>query len=390
MEKAQIDLQGARILVVDDTAANLDVLCELLEPEGYKISMAPNGEVALRIAGRVMPDLILLDVMMPGIDGFEVCRRLKRDAATREIPVIFITAEDLTESVVSGFEAGGVDYITKPFRDREVLVRVRNALYTKYLFDQNRAYQAKMEKELQTAHELQMGLMPKTPPSVAGLDIAGRCIPAEQVGGDFFQYFDLPAGGLAVAMADVTGHAMAAAIPVVLFNGMLETQMEHTSAPAQLFDRLNRSIHRIMDSRTFVCFAMAQIDPGARCMRLINAGCPYPFHYRAASGEVVELQMAEAYPLGVKPDSNYRSQEVQLAPGDRVVFFSDGIIEAENARGEVFGFERAAEAIRSGCAQGLPAQDLLDRIVAAVDAFTGGAPATDDRTCVVLGVKARD
>jgi len=263
MEKTQIDLQGARILVVDDTAANLDVLCELLEPEGYKISMAPSGEVALRIAGRVMPDLILLDVMMPGIDGFEVCRRLKRDGAMREIPV-------------------------------------------------------------------------------------------------------------------------------VLFNGMLETQMEHTRAPAQLFDRLNRSIHRIMDSRTFVCFAMAQVDPETRCMRLTNAGCPYPFHYRAAGGEVVELQMAEAYPLGVKPDSDYRSQDVQLAPGDRVVFFSDGIVEAENARGEVFGFERAAEAIRSGCAQGLPAQDLLERIVAAVDAFTGGATATDDRTCVVLGVKARD
>ena len=218
MSKNHINLQGAHILLVDDMPANLDVLCELLEAEGYQISMAPNGQIALKIATRAeaVPDLVLLDVMMPGMDGFETCRRLKTDARTQEVPVIFITAEDETESVVTGFQTGGVDYIPKPFRSEEVRVRVRNALLTKFLFDENRAYQEKMEKELQTAHDLQMGLMPKDQLSLPGFAIAGRCIPAEQVGGDFFQYFDLPEGGLAIAMADVTGHAMEAAIPVVL------------------------------------------------------------------------------------------------------------------------------------------------------------------------------
>jgi signal transduction histidine kinase len=126
MEKVKMDLCGAKILLVDDTATNLDVLCELLG--GSKLSVAPNGEVALRIADRVMPDLILLDVMMPGIDGFEVCRRLKQNEKTRGIPVIFITAEDMTESVVTGFEVGGVDYIKKPFQHEEVLVRVQTHL----------------------------------------------------------------------------------------------------------------------------------------------------------------------------------------------------------------------------------------------------------------------
>ena len=130
MHDSDVVLTGSRILLVDDQPANLDVLCELLETEGYEISLAPNGEVALKIATHAdtVPDLILLDVMMPGMDGYEVCRRLRADEATRDIPVVFVTARDVTEGVLAGFAAGGVDYVTKPFRDEEVLVRVRTHL----------------------------------------------------------------------------------------------------------------------------------------------------------------------------------------------------------------------------------------------------------------------
>ena len=144
-----MDTRQGRILVVDDTKANLDVLCELLEGEGYSVSLAPNGEIALRIASRTVPDLILLDVMMPGINGFEVCRQLKERPLTAHVPVIFITAEDNTESVLSGFEAGGIDYIKKPFNDREVLARVQTHLQidrlTRELSEKNRALEAANE-----------------------------------------------------------------------------------------------------------------------------------------------------------------------------------------------------------------------------------------------------
>ena len=130
MPESHVDLKRARILLVDDQPANLEVLCELLEAEGYSLSLAPRGEIALNIAARPegRPDLILLDVMMPEMDGYEVCRRLKASDHTRDIPVIFITARDLTEGVLEGFRVGGVDYITKPFRDHEVLMRVETHL----------------------------------------------------------------------------------------------------------------------------------------------------------------------------------------------------------------------------------------------------------------------
>lgn len=116
------------ILIVDDTPANLDVLRRFLNESGYGISIAPNGEIALKIISQKKPDLILLDVMMPGIDGFEVCRRIKENEETKDIPIIFVTAKTETDDVVRGFQTGGVDYILKPFKREEVLSRVKTHL----------------------------------------------------------------------------------------------------------------------------------------------------------------------------------------------------------------------------------------------------------------------
>ena len=128
-----IDLRDATVLIVDDFPTNLAVLRGALEPKGYEILAAKSGEAALKIAREVLPDLILLDVIMPGLNGFEVCRRLKADEATADIPIIFITAKDEVESVVEGFEAGGADYMVKPFHNEEVMVRVETQLKVSWL-----------------------------------------------------------------------------------------------------------------------------------------------------------------------------------------------------------------------------------------------------------------
>ena len=122
------EMQSGTILVVDDIAANRNLLRETLEPQGYEVLLAPDGESALKVAPRARPDVILLDVMMPGLNGFETCRRLKASEGTRAIPVIFITAISETPSMIEGFQSGGVDYITKPFRTEEVLIRVQTHL----------------------------------------------------------------------------------------------------------------------------------------------------------------------------------------------------------------------------------------------------------------------
>ena len=245
-----------------------------------------------------------------------------------------------------------------------------------------------LEEELQTAHDMQMGLMPTASPKIQGFDITGRCIPANHVGGDFFQYFPISDNRLAISLADVTGHAMEAAVPVMMFSGILDTQMETEDSVENLFPKLNRSLCRnLADRRTYVCFTMGELDTSTKKFRLSNGGCPYPYHYQAATGEITELQV-DAYPLGVRAETIYRVIETQLEPGDRIVFCSDGIIEAENSDGEIFGFEQTAETIRNGCTKDLSAPQLLDYLINEVKTFTGETPQGDDQTVVVLAVEA--
>lgn len=247
-----------------------------------------------------------------------------------------------------------------------------------------RALMQEFAAELDEAHQLQMGLMPTSAPTSAGIEFAGRCLTANHVGGDFYQYFERD-GKLSICLADVTGHAMEAAIPVVMFNGMLESQVELAPSLETLFARLNHSLYRVLDSRTYVCFAMGELALATGRLRLCNSGVPYPYHYRAATGDVVELEV-DAYPLGVRAEAEYGVVEAQLAVGDRLVFCSDGIVEAEDEVGDLFGFERTAAAIERGCLEGLVAEALLEKLLGEVSSFCGVAPQGDDRTVVVIQI----
>jgi len=273
----------------------------------------------------------------------------------------------------------------------QAAVAINNALLIQNLEDTHQKLQEaqaklieELEKELQIAHTLQMGLMPKSSPQIEGLDIAGRCIPATHVGGDFFQYFNQDER-LTLTMVDVTGHAMEAAIPVVMFSGILDSQMEIGGSVKDLFGRLNRASYRNLEKRVFVCCALGEVELTTRLMRLSNGGCPLPYHFSAESGEVIELGEG-AYPLGIRPDTDYGVVEKQLKPGDLIVFCTDGLIETENISGTVFGFNGIEETIRQACIENLSAEATIDQIFEKVNSFRGNAPQQDDMTCVIVKV----
>ena len=284
------------------------------------------------------------------------------------------------------FEYGMIGYLQKG-RDTEQEAIVRElgeALSLGYVrFRDFRQLEAELEK----AHELQMGLMPSESPQFDGLDIAGRCIAATHVGGDFFQYFQQN-GKLSLCMADVTGHAMEAAVPVMMFSGILDTLMGAGDPLADLFAKLNRSMHRNLDKRTFVCLAMGELNLAQRELHLANGGCPYPYHFSAADGELRELQV-DAYPLGVRPEAEFPVASTILQPGDYIIFCSDGIIEATNPQETIFGFEQTAATIHAGCNKGLSSEKLIDHLINTVQNFAGDEPQADDMTCIALQMKTQ-
>src|SRR5665648_341723 len=200
------------ILIVDDTPANLKLLSQILTNAGYHIRVASNGSHALASVEMEFPDLILLDVKMPGLNGYEVCAKLKANAKTAEIPVIFISALDDLKDKLQGFHAGGVDYITKPFQLEEVLARVKTHLELRNVQQKLRSANARMAHELNLAALMQANFILQKMPIVSGWQFDGVLQPARETSGDFFDIFFLPDGKLVIMIADVVDKGVSAAL----------------------------------------------------------------------------------------------------------------------------------------------------------------------------------
>ena len=244
-----------------------------------------------------------------------------------------------------------------------------------------------MGKELQIAHDLQMGLMPDASPEIPGLDIAGRCLPANRVGGDYFDYvwMDEKHTNLCVVLADVAGKAMKAAIPVVRFSGMLHTALEHASSPAHLLSHLNRSLPPKLGPRSFICCCVAFLDVRSKRMVLCNAGQPGPLVRRGEHIHTISMERSH-WPLGILPEVHYQDMIFDLQEGDVVLFHTDGAMEAHNEVGELYGFDRLETVLCRGGSPEMDAEGWIEGILEEVRGFGGTAPQHDDMTLVVLKV----
>ncbi|MGW8178322.1 MAG: response regulator, partial [bacterium] len=191
------------ILIVDDIPANLRLLSQMLSDQGYSVRAVTSGIRALESVEAVPPDLILLDIRMPEMNGYQVCERLKANEKTSDIPVIFISAMSEIQDKVQAFKVGGVDYITKPFQLEEVLVRTETHLSLQHLQKSLQDTNQKLERELILAGELQASFMPSKLPQIPGWQFAAEIKPARETSGDFFDVFRLPEDHIGFLVADV-------------------------------------------------------------------------------------------------------------------------------------------------------------------------------------------
>jgi phosphoserine phosphatase RsbU/P len=326
------------ILIVDDTPLNIGVISGALK-DSYKTKVATNGEKALALASaEEKPDLILLDIMMPGMDGYEVCSRLKSDPATSEIPVIFLTGQTAAEDETRGFEVGAVDYVHKPFSPAVVKARVRSHILLREARAQLASQLLALNNELEMARQIQLSILPHSIPKLPGLEIAARFLPMTSVAGDFYDFIEIDEKHIGILIADVSGHGLPSALIASMLQVALTAQAGHASEPAKVLLGLNHALcGKFTDN--FVTAAYVYVDLEKNLMRYAGAGHPPVLQWRNSTGKTAKL-LENGLVLGMVEEATYDALEFPLELGDRYVLYTDGLLEATNSAQEQFGADR--------------------------------------------------
>jgi sigma-B regulation protein RsbU (phosphoserine phosphatase) len=372
------ELSDSRILIVDDVKANIDILVQALRDE-YKLSVALDGTAALRSVEKSPPDLVLLDIVMPGLDGYEVCRQLRASEPTRELPIIFLSSLEDVQNKARGFEVGGNDYLTKPFEILEIKARVRSLLKAKAYAD---AVREAMARDLRIAREIQMGILPADPVAATkgtGLDVHAIVEPAREVGGDLFEVLRASDQRVVVALGDVSGKGIPAALFMAVAVTLLRTLARHIAEPDEILRRLNDELFEQNPRGMFVTLQCLVFDLDQR--RVSCAGAGHHQLVALSPGRAPRLAFpSTGRPAGLLPINPIQQESISIQPGDAFVLFSDGVSEATNLEDDFYGDERLLRVLAA--AQGGTPAETVGRVLADVRAFAAGARQSDDITVV--------
>ncbi|MET0556160.1 MAG: SpoIIE family protein phosphatase [Vicinamibacteria bacterium] len=385
-----------KVLIVDDTMLNRRILQELLRREGIDAACAENGAQALEKAVQYGPDLILLDVMMPELDGFEVCRRLKSDCDTASVPIIFLSALGEVDDKVRGLSLGAEDYITKPFENAEVMARVRAQLrlrgLARELKERNKELlqkQARLEEDLRAAADIQRALIPRRRDAIPAVRLEWLFEPCSEVGGDIFCAERLDETHAALYLLDVNGHGVPPAMMSMMVAQCLaagsdvvarraEGRPVVVTRPAEVLAALDREFPLGRFDRYFtICYLVLDFATGH--LRFSSAGHPSPVLVRA-DGSVRSLD--EGGTIVGLGDGIYEEGELELRKGDRLYLYSDGITEHEHRERGLFGPERLVEALVG--AVSVPLAEACATVRRSLDAFGDCRLPADDLTLLAV------
>lgn len=372
-----------RILVVEDDTSLRQWIDFELSFDGYEVIQAADGAQALAEVDRQESlDLILLDVQLPGMDGFEICSRIQQLPAMSAVPVIFLTARASLDDKLNGFSAGAVDYLTKPFKMAELKARVLALMRSKAVQRSvgRQEEHARSHGELDEAAMIQRALMTCKLGTICCVDVYAECSPARSVGGDLYDVQPRTDGRLSIVEADVSGKGLAAAMVTAEVRTVMREATSMLASPGAAMSLANR---RLYDDLTgvdkLVTIFAAYYTPETRSVIYANAGHSVAIH--KAAGEPARILEATGMPLGIFDDADYEEHVVRLDIGDLLVICSDGFPEASDVAEQMFGYDRLLHAI----------DDIADRSAAeigkylseAVAEFVMGHEQSDDQTIIV-------
>jgi sigma-B regulation protein RsbU (phosphoserine phosphatase) len=383
--------EGPRILVVDDNDDNRYTLTLYLDLEGYsKVETAQDGEEAIARLEVDAFDLVLLDVMMPKVDGYQVLTWIKGQPRLRDLPVIMISALNEMSSVVRCIELGAVDYLPKPFNPTLLKARLGATLEKKRLRDEIDEHLARLEEELNAARKLQMSMVPQSFPAPSAdfpIDLHASMEPAREVGGDLYDFFMTEDAKLCFLVGDVSGKGMPAALFMARAKSLIRIATDlmrsanGTSAPpADIIARVNRELCQDNGDMMFVTLFFAMLAPATGEVEFCNAGHNPPYHLNGQGA--VAIEGGKGIILGVNPKAVYATGRLSLATGEGIYVFTDGVTEANNTAEELFGEPRLEAALRAAAASG--SAEIVKSVAEAVRGFVGNALPFDDITMLVI------
>ena len=381
-----------KILAVDDEVDILQLIEMTLISDGFEVITASNGIEALEKARIHMPDLILLDLMMPEMDGFEVIENLKQAPEMRDIPVVMLTARAQAHERIEGLSAGADDYIVKPFELEELRLRIESILAhtrkTKYInpligalgdwFTEDGVEQ--FAEHLRTASAIQQHLLPQLEPKLAGFDISGLLESSMSISGDFYDFVPLEDNRLGIVIADVRGKGIPAALLMVMIRTSLRLVCREDISPSSVLKRVNDLL--VIDTAPdfFATIVYGILDPKSMTFTYSNAGHCYPMLLR---GEKIEELQTGGMILGCFGFAEFETETIELESGNKILFYTDGLTEAEfEAEGEFYGEERLEQVFKKN--SNLPADELCKKIREDLFGFCGTNQQKDDITIVAI------
>jgi sigma-B regulation protein RsbU (phosphoserine phosphatase) len=378
-----MNAQVKTVLLVDDEPANIQIVNSILK-DTYKTRIATSGAKALELASQEpAPDLILLDVMMPEMDGYEVCSRLKSADHTRDIPVIFLTGQTEIEDETKGFNVGAVDYIHKPFSPAVVQARVHTHLVLRGIRAQLASQLQTIQSEMNTARQIQLSILPREIPAIKGLDISARYLPMTSVAGDFYDFIAIDEKRIGILVADVSGHGMPAALISSMLKIALDGQTKHAADPARVLDGLNQALCGKFQGH-FVTAVYVVVDTERQCLRYAGAGHPPLILMDHSTGEAHDF-LENGLFLGYFPDASYTAMEIPFKAGDCGVLYTDGIPEMTDPSDEQFGLERLKQFLQDN--HDLSAGQFVDALLDELSRWSNlasGREAEDDITLLAF------
>ena len=380
---ASAAVPASTILVVDDNELNRDLLSRRLRRDGHTVVVAEHGRAALDRLAEQPFDLVLLDIMMPELTGYEVLEIMKGDAALAHIPVVMITAATEEESIVRCLGLGADDHLPKPFNPAILRARVGSSLARKRLHDAEQRHARSLERELEIGREIQRGFLPAEIPAPDGWELRAHFRPARQVAGDFYDAFPLPGGRIAIVLADVCGKGVGAALFMALFRSLFralaEPQFAAASEPGEglraTVQGTNDYIARTHGSANmFATVFFAVLDPPTGVVEYVNAGHEPPVVLGADGA--VRARLAPTGPaVGLMAELPFGVARECIGRDEMLVAYTDGVVDARNPAEESFGEERLMALLANG---GATAQGLIERVDSALGSFIADAAQFDD------------